>query len=276
MELPIYETLEEFKEYYEDALNEYEGSKLNLLRDYEKKYKQIGNDFTEKHKKYSDEISDIFDQLPSAVKICENEFSNSAINDLFSIGNIDQKDFLIKTIRNFDENLLTSRTLILLERLYQLKELLASNDAEFYSYDVQMLGILTFIEGEKQREKDKLLKKNSEEPILEPESFDPKKYTKKINQLADEVFSADKEKLSLLEYLADNFSSSANNFTELTKYNQIYFYLNRQNKYSTIPQAPYKKLIKEMFGFDYGKSEIKGETPKHQTQLRNKALYFKA
>ncbi len=97
-------------------------------------------------------------------------------------------------------------------------------------------------------------------------------FSENIIKIANIVFSADTEKLELLRYFEENFSGYRNDFTDLTKYNQIYFYFNFIQK---IPKKPYQLLIKELFGFDYGKSEIKGENEVHQTTLKNLHSNFK-
>lgn len=78
---------------------------------------------------------------------------------------------------------------------------------------------------------------------------------------------------NLLKYLSENFTSTDKRFNDLTKYNQIYRFLNEGRDYN-IEHRAYKKLIKELFSFDYGNSEIKGQTQKHITQLENLALNY--
>lgn len=107
---------------------------------------------------------------------------------------------------------------------------------------------------------------------IPPEPAKLTQYDEVTYRLADEVFSGDFSKLELLKYFSENFFVTAKKFTDLTKYNQIYFFLNSGAK---IPQTPYKKLIKEMFGFDYENREIKGITDSHQINLENKYKDFK-
>ncbi|ASV77963.1 hypothetical protein M2T70_04725 [Elizabethkingia anophelis] len=71
---------------------------------------------------------------------------------------------------------------------------------------------------------------------------------------------------NLLTYLSENFISADKRFKNLTKYNHIYRFLNKDRDYN-IEHRAYKILIKELFNFDYGSSEIKGETKKHMDQL---------
>lgn len=74
--------------------------------------------------------------------------------------------------------------------------------------------------------------------------------------------------INLLKYLSENFTSTDKRFNDLTKYNQIYRFLNEGRDYN-IEHRAYKNLIKELFNFDYGNREIKGQTQKHLTQLEN-------
>ncbi len=88
----------------------------------------------------------------------------------------------------------------------------------------------------------------------------------KSNTLANEVFFGDLGKLELLIFFNENFTISAKNFTDKTKYTQIYFYLTSICEHN-IPKKPYQELVKNLFGYDYKGAEIKGTTYKHQTFL---------
>lgn len=78
----------------------------------------------------------------------------------------------------------------------------------------------------------------------------------------------------LLKYLSENFTSTDKRFSDLTRYNQIYRFLNEGRDYNLEHRA-YKKLIKDLFGFDYLNREIsKVQTPKHLTQLETLALNY--
>lgn len=91
------------------------------------------------------------------------------------------------------------------------------------------------------------------------------KYFRKKENTTNQNIDID---LDLLKYLSENFTSTDKRFNDLTKYNQIYRFLNEGRDYN-IEHRAYKNLIKEMFDFDYLNREIKGETQKHQTQLEN-------
>lgn len=95
---------------------------------------------------------------------------------------------------------------------------------------------------------------------------DPQRKTKNID--AETGIEID-----LLKYLSENFTSSYKRFNDLTKYNQIYRFLNEGRDYN-IEHRAYKNLIKELFDFDYFDREIKGQTQKHLTQLENLALNY--
>ncbi len=79
--------------------------------------------------------------------------------------------------------------------------------------------------------------------------------------------------IGLLKYLSENFTSSYKRFNDLTKYNQIYRFLNEGRDYN-IEHRAYKNLIKELFNFDYLNREISMGTQKHLTQLENLALNY--
>ena len=78
---------------------------------------------------------------------------------------------------------------------------------------------------------------------------------------------------NLLKYLSENFTSTDKRFNDLTKYNQIYRFLNEGRDYN-IEHRAYKILINKLFGFEYLNREIKGQTQKHLTQLENLALNY--
>lgn len=59
----------------------------------------------------------------------------------------------------------------------------------------------------------------------------------------------------------------------MTKYNQIYYFLS-DDLSATINKQKYKALIKDLYGFDYGNSEIKGKNDKHQLSLNNLSVNF--
>ena len=85
------------------------------------------------------------------------------------------------------------------------------------------------------------------------------------------LFNGDMTKLKLLDYLNDNFNQKNKSFTELTKFNQIFFYFNKVEK---ISQERYKDLVLERFNFNYLGRDIRGETDSHQKTLRNLEIYF--
>jgi len=109
-------------------------------------------------------------------------------------------------------------------------------------------------------------------------------YSKEIRDYA-RAFFGDLSKIELLKYLSTNFISTSKKFTELTKYNQIFAYFHdvhseneenksRSEKIPYVEKQAYKNLIKELFGFEYYGSEIKGSTPKHIEQLKKLAVEF--
>ncbi|UCA59036.1 hypothetical protein KB553_18660 [Chryseobacterium rhizoplanae] len=109
-------------------------------------------------------------------------------------------------------------------------------------------------------------------------------YSKEVRDYARSFFG-DLSKIELLKYLSKNLISTSQKFTELTKYNQIFAYFHDvhsqteeyKSKSERIPyveKQAYKNLIKELFGFEYGRSEIKGSTPKHLEQLKKLAIEF--
>ena len=83
---------------------------------------------------------------------------------------------------------------------------------------------------------------------------------KDSNKLGISVFLGDTDRFNLFKYLCDNFEVNRPSFTDLTKYNQIYTFLNYSKK---IAKEPYKKLVLELYGFDYKKREVKGDTANH-------------
>ncbi|MCE3076735.1 hypothetical protein [Chryseobacterium gwangjuense] len=93
-----------------------------------------------------------------------------------------------------------------------------------------------------------------------------------LQQMINVVFSGDGDMVNLLKYFSDNFTSTYKKFTNLTKYNQIYYYFNVDD--IKIEQAAYKRLIMLLFEFDYKKSEIKGVSPKHQMTLDNLKISY--
>ncbi len=109
-------------------------------------------------------------------------------------------------------------------------------------------------------------------------------YSKEVRDYA-RAFFGDLSKIELLKYLSVNFTSTNQKFTDLTKYNQIFAYFHDvhseneefKSKSERIPyveKQAYKNLIKELFGFEYGGSEIKGNTSKHIEQLKKLAVEF--
>lgn len=104
-------------------------------------------------------------------------------------------------------------------------------------------------------------------------------YSDDVMKMANLVFFGEWKTLDILYYLNDNFDCEAKNFTQLTKFNQIYFFLNRslQDSGGTVPKGSYKSLIKRLFKFEYDSSDVKGYTEKHQITLGNllKAFYSK-
>lgn len=79
-----------------------------------------------------------------------------------------------------------------------------------------------------------------------------------INNFTDEQFSD-------FIYLVENFEGNNKRFSDLTKFNQIYYYFYDIK----IPHSDYKRLVKLIYDFDYNSSEIKGENEKHQKRFLN-------
>lgn len=98
-------------------------------------------------------------------------------------------------------------------------------------------------------------------------------YNEQVISYVNAIFKGDLTKIELLKYLSENFYSTNAKFTDLTKYNQIYRYFNDQAT-TNLEKKAYQGLIKELFGFDYGKREIKGSTIKHLEQLKNLSILF--
>ena len=89
----------------------------------------------------------------------------------------------------------------------------------------------------------------------------------KINEEVQKIiinnFTVDQ--FSDLMYLVENFEGNNIRFTDLTKFNQIYYYF-----YNTkITQSDYKRLVKLKFNFDYNDRVIKGKNDNNQIKLDN-------
>lgn len=98
-------------------------------------------------------------------------------------------------------------------------------------------------------------------------------YSLEVQKYANAFFKGDLSKLKLLEYFSENFSSTNEKFNDLTKYNHIYRYFNEQET-SNLEKTAYKNLIRELFRFEYGNREIKGNTLKYIEQLENLAIQY--
>ena len=94
-----------------------------------------------------------------------------------------------------------------------------------------------------------------------------------IKNLANVVFSHDLNKLEQLKYIVQELNGYRKNFSDLTKYNQIYSYF---NEIEPIPTKPYKELIKGLFGFNYDKRQIKGSNQRHQLSIKKISQNFEA
>ncbi|MDM1557482.1 MULTISPECIES: hypothetical protein [Chryseobacterium] len=113
--------------------------------------------------------------------------------------------------------------------------------------------------------------KNKEKDLSELNSFF--QYSLDVQKYANAFFKGDLSKIKLLEYLSKNFSSTNDKFNDLTKYNHIYKYFNEQET-SNLEKTAYKNLIRELFAFEYGNREIKGNTLKYIEQLENLAIQY--
>ncbi|WP_313030204.1 hypothetical protein [Soonwooa sp.] len=96
-------------------------------------------------------------------------------------------------------------------------------------------------------------------------------YKNEIDRIAFTLFSGEMTRLKLLDYFIDNFNQTNKSFTDLTKFNQIFYFL---NKYQKISKERYKQLVSKKYNFDYGRRDIKGETLTHQTTLKNLEILF--
>jgi hypothetical protein len=97
-------------------------------------------------------------------------------------------------------------------------------------------------------------------------------YNNKDERTAFTLFNGDMTKLDLLDYFNENFNQRNKSFTELTKFNQIFFYFNKVEK---ISQERYKELVFERYTFNYLGRDIRGETNSHQKTLHNLEIHFK-
>jgi hypothetical protein len=113
------------------------------------------------------------------------------------------------------------------------------------------------------------IKQNPLQPD-QTQQTEPEPNTIDIGEKTQNKFSNIDIDENLLKFLSENFTSTDKRFNDLTKYNQIYRFLNEGRDYN-IEHRAYKLIIKELFGFDYLNREIKGQTQKHQTQLENLA-----
>ena len=259
MEMPFYDTIFEFKEYYEDNLVKYQNlSKLEILRYYQKIYSNKGDEDFVLFTEYSGKLFQLANNYDFYVS--RLNFTNRIPQTFVSehgliIGQIVREvRFRKAEITRFDLDFISGKV----KDYNTLSEDFALVNGRLNNYQK----ILDFIAEQITYCKMPVKMKDKKQNV---------QYDDEILKLADEVFSGDTSKLELLKYLSDNFTVTAKNFTDLTKYNQIYFYLNRTEK---IPQNPYKRLIKKVFDFDYNNSEIKGRTETHQITLQNKYLNF--
>ncbi len=81
------------------------------------------------------------------------------------------------------------------------------------------------------------------------------------------VFGGDDERYQLFRYLCENFHDADTRFTDLTKFNQIYRFLNEGQEYN-INMNAYKELVYIDYGFNYGDRDIRAEVQKHMLTLQ--------
>lgn len=91
-------------------------------------------------------------------------------------------------------------------------------------------------------------------------------------KIAFRLFSGDMEKLDLMDYFNENLVGNNKDFNELTKFNQIYSYFKQSQN---LHKLTYKLFVLKRYGFDYNKSDIKGETEQHQKMLSNLEKLYK-
>lgn len=96
-------------------------------------------------------------------------------------------------------------------------------------------------------------------------------YKDAVERLAFTIFQGDMTKFKLLDYFFENFNQTNKSFTDLTKFNQIFYFLNEKEKVS---KDRYKELVLKRYSFEYNGRDIKGETSTHQKTLENLEILF--
>ncbi len=304
MEIPFYYSFKDFEQYFEDDF-------LKLSRTYQSLDKSVFSDlfkerFNEENViKIKKDLIFVCDVLTK--RIHNNlEFYREYVNFIdFDIDNLQKLDIYNFTDENndslfkpdedeindfekyhyaIDENFILNEHL---EKIHQFIEVVKNPDFglswSVVRNNLDFKNVKFLVQPNKEKFNDFILTikrinkffENKENLTTEIKDF----ATEKINietpdnilKIANVVFSAETKNLELLKYFVENFSGYRKDFTELTKFNQIYFYFNYLQK---VPKQPYQKLIMEMFGFDYENSEIKGENLTHQTTLKNLHVNF--
>lgn len=97
-----------------------------------------------------------------------------------------------------------------------------------------------------------------------------RKYSKEIVS----VFRGDIEVIDLIHYFSEEFTITDNRASALTKYNQIYFYINDLVDGNAINKESYKKFIRETFCASYNPTKINNLNQDHQNTLYKLAKNF--
>lgn len=104
-------------------------------------------------------------------------------------------------------------------------------------------------------------------------SYKPSVDTKK-RDLITTLFGGDEDTYQLFRYLCENFHDADARFTDLTKFNQIYRFLNQGREFN-INMNAFKELVFIDCGFDYEDRQISAEMPKHMLTLHKLRIIFK-
>ena len=301
MELPLHYDLDVFEEYYTDYLKEYgkdtlmQVVKTDSLIDYYSYFVSEKGDvitFKNEYNVYvngkieTKNINDIVFIITNTV----GKYLKERIENYVEINDDSLKEFIIYITKHY-EGELEYLTAIIAKSEYS---------GRFYEFDlrlvdfiithlrcwygryflnkfsenskIEIVKIFRFLKNKKVENNQTTQPKLVEIPELKTEPNNKGEVSIKIQNLSLEAFLGNSDTLYLFKYLCENFYGSGARFTELTKYNQIFFFLNYQEN---LPKEPFKKLVNEIYGFNYGNSEIKGETKKHQTTLNNLSKLYK-
>ncbi|MHA6697044.1 hypothetical protein [Chryseobacterium sp. A321] len=273
MELPFYDTFHDFKEYYEDNLvNDPDLSRLELLRVYQKIYTDKGNEFAVLFSECSGKLFHLANDYNFYISHINltNEMPQTFISGAHGLI-VNQ---IVKELRHRKAEITKLDLEFISDHCKQYQKL--CKDLDVVNWNLKNIDqILNLIAEQINFEKIAIKLAPGKEPETIPET--PQQLPKDIPYTGDNTiytiaFLGDDYKLKLFQYLADNFTGYGRRFTDLTKFNQIFFYLNYSEK---LPKELYKKWVIDFCGFDYGDREIKGKTETHQTTLSNLEKQFK-